>query len=39
VDVVALAPWGSPFYRLVRDHNSVFEQLPAAIHEGVMRAY
>jgi pimeloyl-ACP methyl ester carboxylesterase len=39
VDVVALAPWGSPFYRLVRDHDAVFEQLPAAIHEGVVRAY
>jgi pimeloyl-ACP methyl ester carboxylesterase len=39
VDVVALAPWGSPFYRLVRDHSTVFEQLPAAIHEGVLRAY
>ena len=39
VDVVALAPWGSPFYRLVRAHDSVFEQLPAAIHEGVLRAY
>ncbi len=39
IDVVALAPWGSPFYRLVRDHHAVFEQLPAAIHEGVLRAY
>jgi pimeloyl-ACP methyl ester carboxylesterase len=39
VDVVALAPWGSPFYRLVREHAAVFEQLPAAIHEGVLRAY
>ena len=39
IDVVALAPWGSPFYRLVRDHWVVFEQLPAAIHEGVLRAY
>jgi pimeloyl-ACP methyl ester carboxylesterase len=39
IDVVALAPWGSPFYRLVRDHDTVFEQLPAAIHEGVLRAY
>src|SRR5215207_10787818 len=28
VDVVALAPWGSPFYRLVRVHREVFEQLP-----------
>jgi pimeloyl-ACP methyl ester carboxylesterase len=39
VDVVALAPWGTPFYRLVRDHHAVFEQLPATIHEGVLRAY
>jgi pimeloyl-ACP methyl ester carboxylesterase len=39
IDVVALAPWGSPFYRLVRDHHAVFELLPAAIHEGVLRAY
>lgn len=39
VDVVALAPWGSPFYQLVREHSAVFEQLPAPIHEGVLRAY
>jgi pimeloyl-ACP methyl ester carboxylesterase len=39
IDVVALAPWGTPFYRLVREHHSVFEQLPATIHEGVLRAY
>lgn len=39
VDVVALAPWGSPFFRLVRDHEDVFERLPAPIHEGVLRAY
>jgi pimeloyl-ACP methyl ester carboxylesterase len=39
IDVVALAPWGSPFYRLVREHSAVFEQLPASIHEGVLRAY
>jgi pimeloyl-ACP methyl ester carboxylesterase len=39
IDVVALAPWGSPFFRLVREHDSVFEQLPQPIHEGVLRAY
>ncbi len=39
IDVVALAPWGSPFYRLVREHSAVFEQLPEPIHEGVLRAY
>lgn len=39
VDVVALAPWGSPFFSLVREHADVFVQLPDAIHEGVVRAY
>ena len=39
VDVVALGPWGSPFYRLVGEHEAVFRQLPAAIHEGVVRSY
>ena len=39
IDVVALAPWGSPFFRLVREHEAVFEQLPPPIHEGVLRAY
>jgi len=39
VDVVALAPWGSGFFRLVRDHADVFMALPAAIHEGALRAY
>lgn len=39
IDVVALRPWGSPFYRLVSEHQVVFEQLPPVIHEGVMRAY
>jgi pimeloyl-ACP methyl ester carboxylesterase len=39
VDVVALAPWGSDFFRLVRGHADVFGALPAAVHEGVVRAY
>jgi pimeloyl-ACP methyl ester carboxylesterase len=39
IDVVALGTWGSPFYRLVREHWDVFEQLPPAIHDGVLRAY
>jgi pimeloyl-ACP methyl ester carboxylesterase len=39
VDVVALAPWGSDFFRLVAGHADVFAALPAAIHEGVVRAY
>ncbi|MFB7252519.1 alpha/beta fold hydrolase [Microbacterium sp. NPDC056234] len=39
VDVVALSPWGSPFFRLVREHTSVFEQLPPAVHRGAVEAY
>lgn len=39
VDVVAVAPWGSDFFRLVREHAEVFGALPAAVHEGAIRAY
>ncbi|MEU5821507.1 alpha/beta hydrolase [Streptomyces sp. NPDC047803] len=39
VDAVALAPWGSPFFRLVGDHAEVFEQLPAALHRALVREY
>lgn len=39
VDVVALAPWGSPFFRLVQQHAEVFAQLPDQVHRGVVEAY
>jgi pimeloyl-ACP methyl ester carboxylesterase len=39
VDVVALAPWGSEFFGLVRDNHEVFSRLPAAVHAGALRAY
>ncbi|GAB2487769.1 alpha/beta fold hydrolase [Jatrophihabitans fulvus] len=39
VDVVALRPWGSPFFRLVKDHADVFAQLPPAVHRGALAAY
>ena len=39
VDVVALSPWGSPFFTLVRDHAEVFTQLPPAVHRGAVEAY
>ncbi len=38
-DVVALAPWGSDFFRLVGGHPEVFAQLPAPLHEALVRAY
>ncbi|MFF7203214.1 alpha/beta fold hydrolase [Streptomyces sp. NPDC008141] len=39
VDPVALAPWGSPFFRLVGEHSEVFEQLPPALHHALVREY
>lgn len=39
VDVVALRPWGSPFFNLVRDNADVFSALPAAVHQGAISAY
>ncbi len=39
VDAVALAPWGSDFFRLVRDNPAVFASLPGPIHAGLVRAY
>jgi pimeloyl-ACP methyl ester carboxylesterase len=39
VDVVALAPWGSDFFRLVQQHADVFEQIPPSIHRGMVAAY
>ncbi|MDL4777752.1 MULTISPECIES: alpha/beta fold hydrolase [Thermomonosporaceae] len=39
VDPVALAPWGSPFFRLVTTNAAVFEQLPPALHGALVREY
>lgn len=39
IDPVAVSPWGSPFFRHVRDHESAFAGMPDYIHEAVLRAY
>ncbi|MFH8796746.1 alpha/beta fold hydrolase [Streptomyces sp. NPDC017941] len=39
VDPVALAPWGSPAYRLLGAHADVFAQLPRGLHEAMVREY
>jgi pimeloyl-ACP methyl ester carboxylesterase len=39
VNVVALRPWGSDFFRLVANHTEVFAALPPAIHQGALEAY
>ena len=39
VDVVAIPPSGSPFFAFVQDHPALLPQLPAYIHEAIVRAY
>ena len=39
VDPVALAPWGSPAYRVLGRHSDVFNQLPPALHRALVREY
>jgi pimeloyl-ACP methyl ester carboxylesterase len=39
IDPVALAPWGSSFFVHVKEHQEVFEGLPAYIHEALVSAY
>jgi pimeloyl-ACP methyl ester carboxylesterase len=39
VNVVALAPWGSEFFRLVNAHADVFTGLPPSLHEALLREY
>jgi pimeloyl-ACP methyl ester carboxylesterase len=39
VDVVAIPPSGSPFFRFVQQHPNVLDELPPYIHEAVLGAY
>ncbi|HEX2104208.1 MAG TPA: alpha/beta hydrolase [Solirubrobacteraceae bacterium] len=39
VDVVAIPPSGSPFFRFVQDNQNVLGDLPPYIHEAIVRAY
>jgi pimeloyl-ACP methyl ester carboxylesterase len=39
IDPVALAPWGSPFVRHVRQYEAAFAGLPATIHAAILPAY
>lgn len=39
VDAVAHSPWGTGLFRLVRQHPDVLEQLPPALHDGLVRPY
>lgn len=39
VDVVAVPPFGSPFFRLVAQNPSVFASIPDATFQGAVRGY
>ncbi|MEU5655660.1 alpha/beta fold hydrolase [Streptomyces sp. NPDC047737] len=39
VDPVALAPWGSPAYRLLGDRGEVFGALPPDLHRALVTEY
>jgi pimeloyl-ACP methyl ester carboxylesterase len=38
-DAVALAPWGSPFVKHVRQHEAAFAGMPDYMHRAILRAY
>jgi pimeloyl-ACP methyl ester carboxylesterase len=39
VNVVAISPWGSPFFWLAHAHHAAFAQIPAFMHQAMVRAY
>ena len=39
VDVVAIPPSGSPFFRFVQDNPGLLDQLPGYVHRAIVRAY
>jgi pimeloyl-ACP methyl ester carboxylesterase len=39
INVVAIAPWGSPFCAHVQQHESGFSGVPAYIHKAIVEAY
>jgi pimeloyl-ACP methyl ester carboxylesterase len=39
VDVVAIPPSGSPFFKFVQDNPGLLAQLPGYIHRAIVRAY
>jgi len=39
IDPVAVSPWGSAFFRHVKQHQEAFAGVPDYIHEAIVRAY
>ncbi len=38
-DGVVLSPWGTPFSRLVKEHEDVFAAVPEYVHDAMLRAH
>ena len=39
MNVVAMAPWGSPFFAHIQRHEAAFAGVPAYIHKAILEAY
>ena len=39
IDPVAMSPWGSPFFRHVREYEDAFAGVPDYIHEAIVTEY
>ncbi len=39
IDVVAVGPWGLPFFKLVAGNEGVFNAIPPRMFDGIVRSY
>ena len=39
IDVVAVGPWGLPFFKLLAENEGVFNAIPPRMFDGVIRGY
>ena len=39
IDVVAVGPWGLPFFKLVAENENVFKAIPPQMFAGIIRSY
>ena len=39
IDVVAVGPWGLPFFKLVADNEDVFNAIPPQMFDGIVKGY
>lgn len=39
IDVVAVGPWGLPFFKLVAENEDVFKAIPPPMFDGIVRSY